>query len=247
MIKFFKKIRQKLLTENKFSKYLLYAIGEITLVVIGILIALSINNWNEEHKISKKEVANLKSLQSEMMTSLEELKIDQERNLNYYKSTVNVYEYILTEAVLVDSMYKVFYKSVQFDYFFPKTSAYETLKSGNLEIIKSDLLRKLITDVYETGYERILRKIETRRNAARILFPYYQKHFRTKIVSEEDPLTSNSYLGIPNDYEFLINDPEYETLVAEALQGRKMLTRDNIATIELVENCVRQIDNYLEE
>ena len=173
MIKFFKKIRQKLLTENKFSKYLLYAIGEITLVVIGILIALSINNWNEEHKISKKEVANLKSLQSEMMTSLEELKIDQERNLNYYKSTVNVYEYILTEAVLVDSMYKDFYKSVQFDYFFPKTSAYETLKSGNLEIIKSDLLRKLITDVYETGYERILRKIETRRNAARILFPYY--------------------------------------------------------------------------
>jgi len=54
-------------------------------------------------------------------------------------------------------------------------------------------------------------------------------------------------LGIPNDYEFLINDPEYETLVAEAIQGRKMLTRDNIATIELIENCVRQIDKYLEE
>jgi len=50
MIKFFRKIRQKLLTENKFSKYLLYAIGEIILVVIGILIALSINNWNEERK-----------------------------------------------------------------------------------------------------------------------------------------------------------------------------------------------------
>jgi len=48
MIKFFRKIRQKLLTENKFSKYLLYATGEIILVVIGILIALSINNWNEK-------------------------------------------------------------------------------------------------------------------------------------------------------------------------------------------------------
>jgi len=47
MIKFFRKIRQKMLTENKFSKYLLYAIGEITLVVIGILIALSVNNSNE--------------------------------------------------------------------------------------------------------------------------------------------------------------------------------------------------------
>jgi len=50
MINFFRKIRQRLLTENKFSKYLLYGIGEIILVVIGILIALSINNWNEDRK-----------------------------------------------------------------------------------------------------------------------------------------------------------------------------------------------------
>ena len=60
MIKFFRKIRQKLLTENKFSKYLLYAIGEIFLVVIGILIALQINNWNERQKniISRNELLN---------------------------------------------------------------------------------------------------------------------------------------------------------------------------------------------
>ena len=56
MIKFFRKIRQKLLTENKFSKYLIYAIGEIVLVVIGILIALQINNLNEQSK--KEELRN---------------------------------------------------------------------------------------------------------------------------------------------------------------------------------------------
>jgi len=55
MIKFFRKIRQKTLTENKFGKYLTYAIGEIILVVIGILIALQINNWNEFKKSQKKE------------------------------------------------------------------------------------------------------------------------------------------------------------------------------------------------
>ncbi len=62
MIKFFRKIRQQLLTENKFSKYLLYAIGEIMLVVIGILIALQINNWKEEQKekkLSKDIIQNL--------------------------------------------------------------------------------------------------------------------------------------------------------------------------------------------
>ena len=55
MIKFFRKIRQKLLSENKFSKYLLYAVGEIILVVIGILIALQINTWSENQKIKKEE------------------------------------------------------------------------------------------------------------------------------------------------------------------------------------------------
>ena len=55
MIKFFRKIRQKLLSENRFSKYMIYALGEIILVVIGILIALKINNWNENEKIKTEE------------------------------------------------------------------------------------------------------------------------------------------------------------------------------------------------
>ena len=50
MIKFFRKIRYNLMEKNKTGKYLKYAIGEIVLVVIGILIALSINNWNESRK-----------------------------------------------------------------------------------------------------------------------------------------------------------------------------------------------------
>ncbi len=55
MIKFFRKILQRLLTENKFSKYLLYAVGEILLIVIRILIALSINNWNLNRLNALKE------------------------------------------------------------------------------------------------------------------------------------------------------------------------------------------------
>ena len=55
MIKFFRKIRQQMLTENKFSKYLIYAIGEIILVVIGIFIAIQLNNLNEERKLKIKE------------------------------------------------------------------------------------------------------------------------------------------------------------------------------------------------
>jgi len=68
MIKFFRKIRQRLLSENKFSKYLIYAIGEIILVVIGILIALGINNWNENSKNNDEEKIILINLNKDLKT-----------------------------------------------------------------------------------------------------------------------------------------------------------------------------------
>lgn len=67
MIKFFRKIRQSLLTENRFTKYFVYAIGEIILVVIGILIALSINNSNAFKKDRAAEQVYLNSLYEELL------------------------------------------------------------------------------------------------------------------------------------------------------------------------------------
>ncbi len=66
MLRFFRQIRQRLLTENKFSKYLLYAVGEILLVVIGILIALQVNNWNEERNSTIETKRLLRDLQDEI-------------------------------------------------------------------------------------------------------------------------------------------------------------------------------------
>lgn len=76
MIKFFRKIRKQLLKEKKFWNYLVYAIGEIVLVVIGILIALWINNYNENIVKQDKEQIYLVGLKSEFQISkikLEEL------------------------------------------------------------------------------------------------------------------------------------------------------------------------------
>ena len=163
MIKFFRRIRYDLLEKNKTGKpalptgrYLKYAIGEIALVVIGILIALQINNWNGDRINSQRERVILKSLKSELIINLNELNTDYERTLNYHQATINVYDIILKKSVETDSMYKDFFDCVQFTYFFPNTSTYETLKSGNLELIKSDSLREIITDVYETGFKRIV-------------------------------------------------------------------------------------------
>jgi hypothetical protein len=81
MIKFFRKIRQKLLSENKFSKYLIYAIGEIFLVVLGILIALQINNWNENRK-----------QQNKLQQNYHEILADLKRERDYANFIINKFE-----------------------------------------------------------------------------------------------------------------------------------------------------------
>lgn len=75
MIKFFRKIRYDLMEKNKTGKYLKYAFGEIILVVIGILIALQINNFNNGRQEMKIEQSYLLSLQSEYETNLEKINI----------------------------------------------------------------------------------------------------------------------------------------------------------------------------
>ena len=64
MINFFRKIRKQLADDNKPLKYMRYAIGEIILVVVGILIALSINNWNENRKTNKTRISYLNRLEN---------------------------------------------------------------------------------------------------------------------------------------------------------------------------------------
>ena len=73
MINFFRKIRKQLADDNKPMKYTRYTIGEIVLVVVGILIALSINNWNEQRIKSLTETASLLGIRSELNQTLGEL------------------------------------------------------------------------------------------------------------------------------------------------------------------------------
>ncbi len=82
MIKFFRKIRQQLLSENKFSKYLMYALGEIVLVVIGILIALQINILNEQRKNNNKEAVILKALHRDFSRNLSDFNRIKQMHIN---------------------------------------------------------------------------------------------------------------------------------------------------------------------
>ena len=74
MINFFRRLREKLVAENRFSKYLIYALGEIILVVIGILIALQINTWNEERKDKATGDQYLADIRQDLENDLDQMK-----------------------------------------------------------------------------------------------------------------------------------------------------------------------------
>ena len=144
MLTFFRKIRRWLLAENNFSKYLIYAIGEIILVVIGILIALSINNWNENRKESNYEQKILKELKADFSYN------DRELNGNIIELSVLADNcdsllalFNLPEnEVHPDKFLNYMSKLGGYSTFNPSDGSLNSLiGSGNLNIIKNDSLR----------------------------------------------------------------------------------------------------------
>ena len=102
MLVLFKKIRQQLLSENRFSKYLIYAVGEILLVMIGILLALQVNNWNEQRKLEKEDLQLCHEL---LANAVADSAFFQSRvvHLNYMKRSVN-YIFETPELRVADSI-----------------------------------------------------------------------------------------------------------------------------------------------
>ena len=106
MIKFFRRIRQRLLSQNRFSKYLVYAIGEIALVMIGILLALQVNNWNQSRVQSQQEKVLLEEIHEEFKYNKSELEFILENYRNTRDNTYKVTKYfpIDVEKTNLDSI-----------------------------------------------------------------------------------------------------------------------------------------------
>lgn len=147
MINFFRTIRKKLAAENRFMAYSRYAIGEIVLVVIGILIALQVNNWNELRKNRNKEVNILKELHKDFKNNLEEFIPIKEKQIRTLKNGQIVLRNIksLNMPQSRDSVYK--YATGMFGGYpyNPSNGAVESLIStGDISLIQNDTLRNYL-------------------------------------------------------------------------------------------------------
>ena len=148
MIKFFRKIRYNLMSENKTGKYLKYAIGEIILVVIGILIALQINNWNENRKDRKLEKEFLIGLQETLNRDLERNLYSQKINQEALNSMIFLTEHLEYKRPYNDSLKYHFGAMSQFQFWDLSESVFESLKAKGLDLISNKNLRDSLALAY---------------------------------------------------------------------------------------------------
>ncbi|WP_088341929.1 DUF6090 family protein [Robiginitalea sediminis] len=158
MIKFFRRIRQRLLAENRFSKYLLYAIGEIVLVVIGILIALQLNNLNEARKDEVFEKEILAQIQENLASDRQALMNIESNFSNAVVASKKILQADISQQTQ-DSIHLWLGKVVQFDRFQPLTNAYEVLKSNGLDKISNKKLRFMLGRYYDDEASRMVKSV----------------------------------------------------------------------------------------
>jgi hypothetical protein len=156
MITLFRKFRQRLLTENKFSKYTLYAIGEIILVVIGILIALQINNTNDLRKLRVKEVHYLKNIKSDLQINILELDRYIETRTQCIQAANNILEHFEGKPITDPSAFNALGISIySWQKFYQSNNTFqELLNSGNLAIISKDSIKNMLLNI-ESLYKKM--------------------------------------------------------------------------------------------
>ena len=248
MLKFFRRIRQKLLSENKFTQYLFYAIGEIALVVIGILIALQINTWNEQRISTKEErrifqdlseelqfnkflMENGKRIMGEVVATADSMLI----TIN--NPTISVHQENLDKAI--DKLTWVWQSGLP-------TSLYDVLSgSGDFKLISSTFLRKKLTDL-KGNQEYLLKWEEDQAHFVdRELRPFLNSNTdRTRVrtnLKAENLVTTYHKSIFPIDNREILQNSEFANLLIDLIFFTKKVTE----TYGRIERDINEIDSLI--
>jgi hypothetical protein len=239
MIKYFRKIRQKLLSEGKTEKYFKYAIGEIILVVIGILIALQINNWNENRKLQNEEIGMLIELKSNLETTLKNFKKDTINNLKTIHSNQKINQYINENLPYDPELDEAFGMLGNWASPYPIMTGYTTLKTKGLDIISNAFLRSKIVNMYE--FELTVLRIDYDQGewaVVPVVAEFVSKHI------ERYSKNSKQYAR-PNDFESLKNNKELKNILGLLITKRESGIRTYKRTMISIESLISDIDDEL--
>ena len=241
MLRIFRTLRQRLLSENRLSKYLLYAVGEILLVVVGILIALQVNNWNQTRLDKKAETAYLERLMKELEQDLESISA----TLDLYEGRKKRAEFLMaskTNSSIVEAEPTYFIQSIEYAGYTntPAVSdhTYEEIKSsGRLAIITNESLRSLLSGYYtrvknREQYTFITQDIQLR----------YLEH-RAGILTDSQQIAMGS-LGNDNQYDAVAALAVYYRMMAkkEFLDQLPLVIQSKVRTMEELENRRKTVE-----
>jgi hypothetical protein len=227
-----------MLSESKFSKYLLYAIGEIVLVVVGILIALQINTWNNNKIEDRKENRILLQLKDGLIADKEVIETEL-KNLEQVQNSIKLLDGLLNDPVLeydksMDTLFGKVYgiRNIQLNKAF-----YEDLKSSGIQLIKNDDIKTKVVSLYENNYGQILSLINMEFHINEVTRPYYLKNFQQIEFGKS---------AQPLDFSFIWKDPQYKNIVD---YRHKTIETNHInffsSTIVEIQSLLDDIDAYL--
>lgn len=241
MIKFFRKIRQNLFSENRFSKYLLYAAGEISLVMIGILLALQVNNWNENRIARANEVKTLQQLNIDLKTNLKELKSIYSY-ISYSKyGMIKILDGLDNGFPSIDSLKIWVEQSNGGNIFNNANTTYKNLENNGKSIISNDSLRIRITLMYERQFFNV----HTReRISAEQFKPRYKnellRNFKVGKGTRTSSLRSDWEVNTPIDLNGLRQNTKYKNALVE-------LMNFNILRMKRLENSISELEKLIED
>lgn len=255
-----------MLKKGKTLNYFKYALGEIILVMIGILLALQVNNWNERVKRSNKENAlleqlgyDLNSIYNDILGDLSLLELGQ-------KSHYQIRDILNNEqSSYSDTLCFSFTWLAYDDYIYPKTSTFEKIKSEGIDIIKDDFIKSKTLTAFEVLFPRISKSNSYYPDINDYFDDYLNTHFKPnsdynleysidindteltypykKSISGKD--YSETVGFVPLDFEALKKDTEFSMLMKNAQRFRSYkILRYNQAK-DMVEELMEAIDNYL--
>ena len=212
MLTFFRRIRKGLLSEGATSKYLLYATGEILLVMIGILLALQVNNWNEWRKAHRFEDDLLTELRNTIIYDYSSIETVLEGNGKSRTSCQILLSHFDQNLPYHDSLNYHFWKANHWWQLNLRATAFENAKSYGLHFIKNDSLRMLLTSLYENDvlwWDDIDGRLALYQ--FNVIEPYILGLFEATALNSE---------MIPQDYKALRIDQKYRTILKTNIGNR---------------------------
>lgn len=243
MIKFFRHIRQSLIMENKTGRYFKYAIGEIILVVIGILIALQINTWNESRKERILEIEILKDIKKSLNGDIINQLNPNIETIQEDLKNIKEIEMALKNKEPYNEALNKKYRSLMFSKAFKyEITAYKNLENEGLQIIKDPDIKNAIVRLYNMNYPEAQNFID---NFSNNLISFFRPEMRVKFKFEYTTTDDVSY--IPINYDELVNDVVFMNNVLTAKINFQNIGGSLKNTKADVENVILSIEKELEK